>query len=420
MATLLAVGGAYAMASFDWCGRWERAEPRLASAGAASGQLRAGAARVPLEPPYPVVLAGYAPPRSVASRASFPLYARAVVLQVGAESVGLVTVDLLSLPAPLADEIRARVAGLGLGELWVVATHSHTSFGGYDSRLVSELAGTGRFRDGSRAAVVEAAVQAVTAAHRALAPTALSVGEGAAPGLTSPRTGADADERLTRLELTGAGPIARLWVYSAHPTLVEGRTEALDPDWPGALAAKADAAGGVTLVVQGSVGNSTVADPSGGPEAFAARLFGAAQSVPPAPAAAPVRLGHARVILALPRPDASRLPGLPGLLRAAGDNVMCQSSPRTAEVSLLQLGPVALLAVPVEPTAASGRALEAAAHAQRVVALADGYLGYLEPAAVVAGGTGESRRQYFGPTFEAELARAAGVAAAALAATPSR
>ncbi|MHB8872992.1 MAG: neutral/alkaline non-lysosomal ceramidase N-terminal domain-containing protein [Myxococcaceae bacterium] len=419
MATLLATGGMYAIGSYDWCGRWPSAEPQLLGVGTAEGALFAGAAKVELQPPYPVVVAGYSPPRPEVKEARAPLYARAVVFRVEAVKVALVSVDLLTLPAPLAEEIRGRAAGLGLGELWVSATHAHSSFGGYDARTVSELAGTGRYRDGSRAAVVEAAVKALGEADASLRPASLGLGEGRPTELTSPRSGEVVDQRLTRLSVRGeGGPIAELVVFAAHPTLVSGKTGALDADWPGALAGREDAKAGVTLVLQGAVGNVSVADPTGGPEAFAGKLFEVLQAVALEAQAGPVRLGYCRVSVALPRPDSSRVPGVPALLRAAGDNFLCSSAPRHAEVSGLVLGPLSLLGVPVEPTLASARTLEAAAGTHRSVALANGYLGYLEPVAVVAAGGGESKRQYFAAGLETELARAAKLAGQGLGLAP--
>lgn len=415
MATLLATGGAYAIASYDWCGRWPAEAPKLVSVGRALGPLRAGAAKVALEPPYPVVVAGYPPLRPTVEKARSPLHARAVVLQVEAVKVALVSVDLLTLPAPISDAIRARAQSLGFGEVWVTATHAHSSFGGYDERLVSELAGTGRYRDGSRGAVVDAAVRALTQANGALAPATLLVGEGRPTDLTSPRSGVEVDQRLTHLLFKGAeAPIAEVVVFAAHPTLVSGKTDALDPDWPGAFASQREAAGGVTLVLQGAVGNVSVADPTGGPEAFAGKLQAVLGGVAAAAQDAPVRLGYARVEVALPRPDSSRVQGVPSFLRAAGDNFLCSSSARRAEVSGLAIGPVAMVGLPAEPTLLVARTLKAASGAQRSVSLANGYLGYVESAPMVAAGTGESKRQYFGASLEGVLAQGAQLAGQAL------
>ncbi|MFP2907352.1 hypothetical protein ACLESD_20360, partial [Pyxidicoccus sp. 3LFB2] len=59
---LLTVGAAYSLASWNWCGVWEERSPVLLSQVRGEGPLRAGAAKVTLAPPFPVVVAGYAPP----------------------------------------------------------------------------------------------------------------------------------------------------------------------------------------------------------------------------------------------------------------------------------------------------------------------------------------------------------------------
>src|SRR5512143_1213495 len=98
---LLTAGAAYALASWNWCGRWEESAPVLRGQVRAEGPLRAGAAKVDLVPPFPVVVAGYPPPRPEASQATPPLHARAIVLQAGEARVGLVTLELMSVTAPM-------------------------------------------------------------------------------------------------------------------------------------------------------------------------------------------------------------------------------------------------------------------------------------------------------------------------------
>lgn len=124
---LLTIGSAYALASWNWCGRWTGREPLVLGQTHAEGPLRAGAARVPLVPPFPVVVAGYGPPRPEASRADPVPQARAVVLSSGDVKVGLVSLELLLVPDELVAAVRQRTADLGLQGVVVVATHSHSS-----------------------------------------------------------------------------------------------------------------------------------------------------------------------------------------------------------------------------------------------------------------------------------------------------
>ena len=83
-------------------------------------------------------------------------------------------------------------------------------------------------------------------------------------------------------------------------------------------------------------------------------------------------------------------------------------------MELLRVGPVVLLGVPGEPSAAAGRALEAAAGAGRVVSLVNGYLGYVETREHLARSEGEARRQLLGAGFLDTLVQGASAARAAL------
>ena len=414
VAAAAAVAVAAAWASRDRCGEWAPGRPSLVAAGTARGALRAGAARAILSPPFPIVVAGYAPPRPEASSAVAPLEARAVVLEAPPVKVAIVSVDLLTLPADVADEVRERISDLRISETWIAATHAHSSFGGYDGRAVSEIAGTGTFREDARAAVVEGCVSAVRAAHGALQAAVLEVGQAEHPALTHPRTGEAADPRLTRVRVRStaeARVLAELWLLAAHPTLVPRDSTALSPDFPGWVNPNGAP---VILVLQGAVGNAGAVVPPGEGEAaqrFAGAVRDAFAQVGVAPVE-PAEIAFARVAFRLPRPDARRL--VPAIARAPTENVLCESAERTATLSALRIGTLTWIAVPLEPTAEAARALEKASGG-RVVGLVGGYLGYVDGVDAVRNGAGESRRQYFGPELLDRLAEAASLATSAIA-----
>ena len=385
--------------------------------GAGGGPLRAGAGASEMAIPLPVPTVGYGLVRPEVSRAALPVLARAVVLASEHERVGLVTLDLLLADQGLVEAIRRRASGLGLSALWVAATHTHSSAGGFAWNPVAQVAATGRFRPDVRSRVAEAAARALTAAASSLQPVeALAGTSEMATGTGSRDEFPEVDRRLTRIQLRGArGPVAQLLVLAAHPTLVPRPPPGLDPDWPGRLAGAQERGGqGVTLVLQGNVGNVRVQrEPSGAEEpadAFARMVEATLPSVPLQPAG--TGLSHGRLEVALPGPDASRL--VPWGLATLADNVaLWPCAPGWAELAELRIGSVRLLAVPVEATAASGRVLEGAAGGARVVSLVNGYLGYVEPADRVVHAAGESRRQLFGPgllealRFGTEATRAA-------------
>ncbi|HET9035867.1 MAG TPA: neutral/alkaline non-lysosomal ceramidase N-terminal domain-containing protein [Myxococcaceae bacterium] len=395
---LLGLGVVLSVVPFARLGR----EPRVRDVrrGEGTGPLRAGAFVSELSIPLPVEAVGYGLVRPEVDRVAFPVSARAVVLASDDERVGLVTLDLLLVDQGLVEAIRRRVSGLGLSTLWVAATHTHSSAGGFAWNPVAQVAATGRLRPSVRARVVEAASRALTTAASALEPVEAFVGVSElAGGTTSRDEFPEVDRRLTRVQLRGErGAVAQLVVLAAHPTLVPRPPPGLDADWPGRLArAQEGARQGVTLVLQGNVGNVTVQrDPGGAappPEGFAGRIEAALSGIPLHPAG--VGLWHARLEVALPGPDASRF--VPRGLGTLVSNVaLWPWAPGWAELGELRIGSVRLLGLPVETTAASGAVLEKAAGGARAVALVNGYLGYVEPADRVERGAGESRRQVFG------------------------
>ncbi len=404
-----------ALVPFSRLGRGPRV--REVGHGSGIGPLRAGAARVEMAIPLPVPAVGYGLVRPEVSRVALPIFARAVVLASDDERVGLVTLDLLLADQGLVEAIRRSASGLGLSALWVAATHTHSSAGGFAWNPVAQVVATGRFRTDVRSRVVEAATRALTTAVSSVQPVeALAGMSELLTGTASRDEFPEVDRRLTRIQLQGArGPVAQLLVLAAHPTLVARPPPGLDPDWAGRLAgAQERGEQGITLVLQGSVGNVSVRRESAGSaepaEAFARLVETVLPSVPLHPAGS--GLSHARLEVALPGPDASRL--VPWGLATLVDNVaLWPWAPGWAELAELRIGSVRLLGVPAETTAASGKVLEAAAGGARAVSLVNGYLGYVEPSDRVARGGGESRRQLYGPgllealRFGTEATRAA-------------
>jgi len=385
--------------------------------GFASGALQSGAGKAEMAIAFPVPTVGYGWVRPEVSRAVLPVCARAVVLAVAGERVGIVSLDLLLADAGLVRDIRRSVASLRLSALWVAATHTHSSAGGFAWNPVAEVAATGRVRPEVREQVVDAAARALRTAAGSLQPVeALAGSADSVLGTTSRDEFPGVDRELTRVQLKGANaPVAQLLVLAAHPTLVPRPPPGLDPDWPGRLARMQEGAGqGVTLVLQGNVGNVSVERGKGPPdsaaEAFARAVDGQVQALHLGPVAR--GLGHSRLEVRLPGPDASRF--VPWGLATVVENVaLWPWAPDWAEVSELRIGDVRLLGVPVEATAASGAVLEAVAGGARIVSLVNGYLGYVEPPDRVMTAAGESRRQLFGPglleslRFGTEAARAA-------------
>ncbi len=417
---------AFAAGSADRCGTWPAAEPSLTAVSRSEGPLLVGAAKVELRFAGAVTVGGYGPWRSTATSAASPLYARALVLDVGGQRLGLVLLDVLLVAPRLRDRIAHGLAH----PAWVLATHTHSGPGGYDTRPAAQLAGLGAFDPAVEAVLVDAARKALAEAGAALLPGRLHLAHtGPAEGADATfdfsvaRSGAAVDGRVTSAHFSsGERRLADLQIVSAHPTLVEKRTAHLDPDWPGAIAARREANGGpLTLVVQGAGGNASVnrahwptVEAAAGEltSVFAAtEHFLSAQAVL-APPPASVKLAWSEVRVGLPRPDASRL--VPRVAKAFAENLLCDGAEDVAVLHGLRLDELTLLFVPFEPSYAAGLVLEEQARVARVVSLTDGYAGYVETVEAASAGTGEAGRQYYPPELLTRLAEGARLAGDAL------
>ncbi|MDP2270302.1 MAG: neutral/alkaline non-lysosomal ceramidase N-terminal domain-containing protein [Archangium sp.] len=397
----------WATASVDRCGTWTATPPALTHLARGQGDLQVGAAKRELLPIFPTTVGGYGPRRTTVDSALSPLFARALVLDVGGQRLGVVLLDVLLIPPQLRDAIGKAQAF----PTWVIATHTHSGPSGFDPRFASELAALGNYAPADFQVLVDAGREALTAATAAVKPARLEVGQQLVEGVSTPRSGSAVDRRITRVRFDAeAGPVAQLIIAAAHPTLVARRPEGLHPDWPGLLAERLEREQGpITFVLQGAGGNASIDRallPT--PEAAATRLEALVRALPTAAQPAQLDAAWSEVHLGLPRPDARRV--VPNALVAAAENALCDDAEDIAVLHALRLGEARFLLVPFEASYAAGLVLEEQSNSTRLISLADGYGGYVETVEAARTGEGEARRQYFAPELLTRLSEAAKLA----------
>lgn len=402
----LALVGAFAFASSDRCGEWPSAPATLGLVGQGAGALVVGAAKTAVVLPGAVTVGGYGPLRSSATTGD-PIFSRATFVEVGGQRFGLVSLEVLLLTQPMVAAIRE---GFDF-PIIVTATHAHSSVGQFDRRLASQLAALGAFDPAVEAALVTAARGSIEQARKDTAPAAMEVRSFSTAAFVRARSGDAVDTRGLEVAFVKAdgARLARWVLLAAHPTLAPRSGDTLDTDWPGALAETGD---GVTLVLQTSVGNASVnKDVAPSEKDVVTQLATAQEHGLRIDGCEQPTLGIASARVSLPHPDGSRLAPWP--FRAAAENALCAAAEMDVEVMMVRLGCVSLLALPVEPTFATAQQLEKLTGATRVLALSNGYIGYLEPAGVIHDRLGEAKRQWFGPELYEQLASASLFVAAA-------
>lgn len=405
--------------SLDCRPKRQEGEPRLLFAGTRSGPLLAGAGKAELRLPEDLPLAGYRPFGRQAERPGAPLYARSLLLQVGELRTAIVVVELMTMPEALAQRIGGLLDSEGADCGIVAATHTHSGPGGYDRELLPQAVAVGRFDEDVERAIAHAVAGSLAAARADLGPAELSIAEGL-PALNGnrDRRGAPADDRLTRilLERTDGRRVAQVLRFAAHPTL-NARGVGPHGDWPGEAMDLLEEEGGVTIVLQGAVGDARA---EAGPDraaAFAGRFAERVHGLHAGPAARPLTLGCAEAELDLPAAALHSM--VPWPLGQAASNLASFAAGSTARTVALRLDELVLLAVPAEPTFAAASLAEQVVEARgfrgRTVSLAQGYVGYAPTQEEVEARVFSSRFAWYGGELAGRLA--AGEAKAAEAVT---
>jgi neutral ceramidase len=401
LAVILVLALGLAMASVDRCGTPEARAPQVIRTASGRGVFHVGAAREPFKIPFPVTVAGMPPLRAEAMSAETELSARAILIDSGGSKIALVSLEILFVSAGLQRAIEAAFDF----PVIVTATHTHSSLGQFDMGIVAQVAALGRYREDCFDAIVSAAISSVERANKKLIPSRLQI-QRSTHALCAPRSGNTCDASVSSLEfvsLSDEKRVTRLVLAAAHPTY----EKFLHGDWPHWLShLDEESHGGVTAVLQTALGNSSADKTANSTShAFAQGLL-KVLDVAPIEHSQNESFSFARVALALPRPDASRL--VPFIFQGVLENIQCRDMEPLVPVSSVRISGTKLLFVPGEATYSTAQLLEqTGAH---VVSLADAYVGYVEPKSEVQKKSGESKRQYFSAELFERISEAATVA----------
>jgi hypothetical protein len=307
----------------------------------------------------------------------------------------------------LSAALEARVADLRLDEVVLVATHTHSSVGGFDRRVLAQVVAMGRYRPDVVACLLDRGAQAVREAARQQEPVHAWTAEARLSGWAENRStpGGAIDDTLSvaSLRTEGGGVLATLAVAAAHPTLFSRTAPQLSGDYPGEAMRRLGAGQGPALLLQGAEGDAR--PPGTGEEVIERHGAFIAQRVMEEVALARQaedRLGFADVEIGLPRGEPQGIHSF--LLRRPAANVVNWMVPATTRVTVIKIGDLLLLGVPGEPTALAASRMVAALPPSpvkglkvRVVGLVQDYVGYVDTPERVHARQGEARRMWFAP-----------------------
>ena len=391
--------------------------------------LLAGAARVSITPDpkefsYP--LGGYVTPERLTKKASGihdTCYARALVLSDGTVKLAVVSVELCFLPANVKDAVASRITATAIpaSGMFLSATHTHSAM----DPLVLHSGNTGHqsalplFDPKLLDWIADRIAQSITEANSRLKPGRVGSGQADQIGLNRNRRGENVtDDQMTAVKVLDSDgkAIAAVFNYAAHPVYYGDKMLEVSGDWSGSFQRVMEARipGAVCLFLNGAEGDasphgSDAGTPAEKIEIYAAKLSDKAKALYDSVASEsmPTLRGWAQTVelpVVTPHPFFLLASAQLKATREQAMELVNRMMPRKCEVTFLRIGELVLAGLPGEPTAPIGLAVKASLRDSglaraAVVALTNGWLGYIVTVDQYKAGKYEPTMSFYGPTI---------------------
>lgn len=362
-------------------------------------------AKVELTPPEPLPLGGYtARQGKLMDAGGEPLYARTLVLTQGGLRVAIVSLEMLTIPESLVQEVQAKVGAKT--KLMLVASHTHCAPDSQmlNNRMVFAIPGIASFKSrwldwyATRiAGSIKLALEAdpVPSAKWSLAQSKVDANRARRPG-------AKPDQALTAIQADGQ---LRFVHYAAHATVLEDDHNLANGDWPGGVMAATGA-----LVLPGAIGDvSPAASGQDSVEKLSKMVEKVVAAIPPN-GYSDVKvsrrgLGYCQIEIRLPEPKphpefatANKVP------EPLAQVLVKRFAPPSARVTAVRIGDVILIGIPGEPTSEIGAKVLTLARRRGfphplTISHVNGWVGYILQAPDYARGGYEATLAFHGPSM---------------------
>ena len=235
-------------------------------------KLYAGSASVDITPDAPVPLCGYpttiespafrdGPRPELSIEVRDPIAVKSLVVSDGETTVAVVASDLLNVYHEFSEAVREAVADLGIDEIVLTATHTHSA--PYMPGLLLEINPFLAFETDVSPVVErihDGFVECVRAAHADLGPATLRVGraENDVTAVNRRIESGPVDSELLVLHVTDAtGEETVLVNYTCHPVCLSANTAVISADYLAEVYRQVDEelGGATTLFVNGAAGD---------------------------------------------------------------------------------------------------------------------------------------------------------------------
>jgi neutral ceramidase len=346
------------------------------------------------------------------------LVTRALVLEAGATRLAWVALDLIAVDGTFVQAVQDRLARAGVpaAALVVSASHTHSGPGAFMDSAVMGFVAVDRLDAEVRDVLVASAVSAIRQADRARAPALAAATSVSAPAVTASRLGKPLDPEIVVLKLTtlSGSPLALVWNFAIHGTMLSASNRRLSGDVMGVASARLEQKLGVpALFVNGAVGD--VSPARHGEAAMvetAAALAAAVEAgwtqARPVPVTT-LQVAERRVRLPAAAVSLERCLGswVPGFFAVPLGSAM----PRAVSLVAAALGDTAWVTFPGELQTALGQTIKREAHARFasvvVAGVSNDYLGYFTSRADARSGKYVACATVYGPPVGRCLTEAA-------------
>ena len=192
------------------------------------------------------------------------VYTKAVALKVGDELAVLVSGDILFMPPDVVSLVRENVQkelGISPGQLFMGATHTHSSIGNFVPAIIGK-AFAGNYDPEIVKWLSVKITEVIEDAVSDLKPASMGTGYAHAPNLVKNRmigkTGRLNDEFTVVSVRQDSGRSAAIGVFAAHPTVISSWSDELGGDYPGEFQKSLEAKGvDMAMFFAGTVGSHT-------------------------------------------------------------------------------------------------------------------------------------------------------------------
>ena len=201
--------------------------------------VNAAAVEIDITPPVGTGMTGYMARTQASIGIHDPLKAQVLFIEAGKSAVLIVTMDLLAVQASFSDRLRtsiSRAAGIPESHIMLSCSHTHSGPQGFnlDNTILQE-----KEDDSLQEITLRKITGACTWAKTLLQPVKFSLGHSLGSGVglnrNDPLTG-PSDQQVTvlRIDDLDGNPLAVLFNYGCHPTIMGASNLFISADYPGA------------------------------------------------------------------------------------------------------------------------------------------------------------------------------------------